>query len=118
MLFDAYLPNRNLLFLVSASAYAYQKQADAVSIGLLNDTRHLFPDQTRDFIEIAETMVSASIGRQLKVLTPLIDFSKQDVINAAERRGLTGTYSCHAGGPNKCGRCISCREFDLQSEEM
>ena len=44
---DAFLPGRNLLFLLAGCAYAYQVNANAVAIGLLSEEAHLFPDQTR-----------------------------------------------------------------------
>jgi 7-cyano-7-deazaguanine synthase len=118
IVYEAFLPNRNLLFLLAGSAYAHQQGADAVAIGLLNDAKHLFPDQTHEFVTQAENMVSLSLGRHIRLLTPLIEYTKADVIAAAEQRGLTGTYSCHAGGDEKCGRCISCMEFNIQQGEV
>src|SRR5438309_226920 len=51
---DAFLPGRNLLFLLAAGAYACEKGADAVAIGLLDDQFHIFPDQTRAFLQQAQ----------------------------------------------------------------
>lgn len=51
---DAFTPGRNLLFLLLASAYAAQRGADAVSIGLLHEDVSLFPDQTNAFLVQAE----------------------------------------------------------------
>ena len=117
VMIDAFLPNRNLLFLLVGSAHAYQVNADAVAIGLLNDSTHLFPDQTRNFLTEAEALLSHSLGREIRVIAPLMDFTKADVVASAERRGLTGTYSCHAGGQVPCGQCIACREFDFKKED-
>jgi len=117
ILLDAFLPNRNLLFLLAGSAHAYQVGANAVAIGLLNESTHLFPDQTQAFLNDAETLLSQSIGRPVRVVAPLMDFTKADVMASARRRGLTGTYSCHAGGDKPCGICISCREFEIATVE-
>jgi len=38
-------------------------------------------------------------------------FNKGDVIKLAKKRNIVGTYSCHAGGKEPCGRCISCLEI-------
>jgi len=115
---EAFLPNRNFLFLLAGSAYAHQIGASAVAIGLLNDAKHIFPDQTREFVAQAEEMVSLSLGRHIRLLAPLIEYTKADVVAAADQRGLTGTYSCHAGGDDKCGKCISCMEFNIQQDEV
>ncbi len=109
---DAFLPGRNALFLTVAGAFARQVGAGAVSIGLLDEAFSLFPDQTRAFLFDAEVFLSRGLGVPLHVVAPLMSFSKADVVAAAMVRGITGTYSCHAGGEHPCGVCISCREFD------
>jgi 7-cyano-7-deazaguanine synthase len=111
---DAFTPGRNLLFLLLAAAYAYQVQADAVSIGLLDERTSLFPDQTSQFILSAESLLSDCMGRRIKVLAPLIGFTKSDVVEIARKKKIRGTYSCHVGRTRPCGKCISCREFDLK----
>jgi len=111
ILHDAFLPNRNLLFLLAGSAFAVQKGASAVSIGLLNEATHLFPDQTSLFLTRAEEFLSLSVGRKIRVLAPLATFFKADVIRLAEELEIKNTYSCHSGNETPCGSCISCREF-------
>lgn len=108
---DAFLPCRNLMFLLVAGAYAYQKVVGAVAIGLLDEQFSLFPDQSRSFIQDAEALLSKSLGRRLTIVTPLMSFSKVDVVRVAEAKGITGTYSCHAGTKRPCGVCVACREF-------
>jgi len=57
------------------------------------------------------------MGRQIKVLTPLIEFGKADVVRLARAKGIMGTYSCHTGNSEPCGRCISCLEFQFDEEK-
>ena len=111
---DAFTPGRNLLFLLLGAAYAYEVQADAVSIGLLSESTSLFPDQTSHFINGAESLLSECLGRRVKILTPLMDFTKRDVVEVARNKKIKGTYSCHVGGTRPCGKCISCREFNFK----
>src|SRR6266704_3346886 len=73
---DAFLPGRNLLFLLAGSSYAFKKGADAVAIGLLNEDVSIFPDQTNYFLEKAQDTISHALGRQIKVLAPLMMFNK------------------------------------------
>lgn len=108
---DAFTPGRNLLFLVIGSAYAWQVGANAVAIGLLSEQFSLFPDQTGDFIANAEKTIQLALGKGIRVVTPLSEFSKADVISLARQRGIDGTYSCHAGKEVPCGKCISCLEY-------
>ncbi len=107
---DPYLPNRNLLFLLAASSYAVCVNISHVAIGLLNS--HVFPDQTRQFINSAEVALRTSLGSNITLLTPLIGLSKFDMLRLVEHHNfpIHLTYSCHAGDEIPCGRCISCLE--------
>jgi 7-cyano-7-deazaguanine synthase len=107
---DVFTPGRNLLFLVMAGAYAFQSGARAVSIGLLSQRFSLFPDQRTGFLEKAERAVEEALGRCIRVITPLFDFTKIDVMRLANEKGIRGTYSCHNGTEVPCGVCVSCSE--------
>lgn len=111
---DAFTPGRNMLFLLTAAAYAYQMKADAISIGLLHESTSLFPDQTSEFLREAEHMVSLCMGRTIKVLAPLSSFFKPDVVALAAEKGISETYSCHMGEEEACGNCIACNEFKFE----
>lgn len=111
---DAFTPGRNMLFLLTAAAYAYQVNADAVSIGLLHEETSLFPDQTSGFLHDAEALITRVMGRSIKVLAPLAAFHKDEVIQLATEKGIGGTYSCHLGQEEPCGDCIACNEFKIK----
>lgn len=114
---NAFTPTRNLLFLVVAGAFACEVGADTVAIGLLAERLSLFPDQRADFVDKAETAIASALNQPIRIVTPLMEFSKADVIQLAQSKGITGTYSCHAGGSRPCGRCIACYEFEIDAEE-
>lgn len=108
---DAFLPGRNTLFLLAASSYAYQVQSKNIAIGLLTDQFKLFPDQSREYILAAEKFISMEMDYKLKILTPLMDLNKAEVIELARSKKISKTYSCHLGTPEPCGKCISCLEI-------
>jgi 7-cyano-7-deazaguanine synthase len=108
---DAFTPGRNMLFLLIAASYAMTKGADAVAIGLLHEDTSLFPDQTSGFLNEAESMLTRCMGRRMRVLAPLADFHKPEVVALAREKGIENTYSCHLGGAESCGNCIACNEF-------
>lgn len=113
---DAYTPGRNLLFLLTAAAYARQIDADAISIGLLNEDTSIFPDQTSKFLRQAEGVLSLAVDKHIPILAPLSEFRKRDVVSLARSKGIDGTYSCHLGDAVPCGRCIACKEFQFEGE--
>lgn len=112
---EAFTPGRNLMFLLMGAAYAHQVQANSIALGLLAEKFSLFPDQRADFLVKAEATLSAALGHSIKIATPLFEFSKVDVVELAKQKGISGTYSCHAGGSLPCGICISCMEFSNTS---
>ncbi|MDR1699710.1 MAG: 7-cyano-7-deazaguanine synthase [Lachnoclostridium sp.] len=108
---DAFLPNRNALFLLSAAAYAYQKECTHVAIGFLNEENYIFVDQTRAFLDKMEELLHLSLGKRICIMSPFIALDKIDIIGLAKLKGLNNTYSCHKGTEDPCGECISCLEF-------
>jgi len=109
---EAFLPGRNFLFLLAAASFAVQNNCSAVSIGLLSEETVIFPDQTDDFLMAAEYSISKALGEKVEVATPLREFHKKDVVELAKVKGISDSYSCHAGGDRPCGRCISCQEYN------
>ena len=108
---DAFLPGRNLLFVLAGAAHSFKVGANSVAIGLLDPADGLFPDQTEKFVQECERMIEVAMGRRILVLIPLIEFSKRDVLAMAHDRGIEHTYSCHLGGDEPCGVCIACVEI-------
>ncbi len=113
---DAFLPGRNLLFLLVGSAYACQQNISRVAIGFLSEKNSIFPDQTTKFIEMAQHLISYIMDREINIVAPLMGYTKRDVIELAKRKGISGTYSCHAGTAEPCGQCVSCIEKTSASQ--
>ena len=114
---DAFLPGRNLLFLLAGCAYAYQNNCSAVAIALLLEDSCIFPDQTSEFINKTQELITLAMGRDIRIIAPLMQFSKADVLKLAKKKGIRGTYSCHAGTEKPCGICVSCMERNNASKE-
>ena len=62
---DAFLPGRNFLFLLTASAFAVQNNCTVISIGLLSEETAIFPDQTDDFLITAENSISKALDETI-----------------------------------------------------
>jgi 7-cyano-7-deazaguanine synthase len=98
-----------------ASSFAVQNNCKSVSIGLLREDTAIFPDQTDDFLTSAEYTISKAMGQKIEIVAPLRDFYKKDVIEMAKEKGIS-SYSCHMGGDEPCGVCISCKEFEIKGD--
>ena len=102
--------------ILAGAGYAYRINAHGVAIGLLNPETHLFADQTEEFLHACENAIEMALGRPIAVVAPLLCLTKSDVLAMARERGLTTTYSCHAGTDEPCGRCVSCLEIKNAQE--
>jgi len=109
---QAFTPNRNFLFLLTGSSYAYQIGAKYVTIGLLKEELSMFPDQTSLFLDKAQNAISCSLGTDIKIIAPLMNLTKGEVRKLAQKLKISGTYSCHTGFTKECGKCIACKEFN------
>ncbi len=109
----AFLPGRNMLFLLLGAAYAKIKGEKIVAIGFLLEEAHMFPDQTEEFVVNANFALNSALGDDIIIVTPLINFDKNQVIELARkyRVPLDKTYSCHTGKDRYCGKCVACKEL-------
>jgi len=116
---DVFLPGRNMLFLLVGAAYAFSHGEKTIAIGLLTEKTHLFPDQTEEFIVNANFALNSALEADLTIITPLINFTKHDVIELAKhyKIPLDKTYSCHSGRDRYCGQCVACKEIINSGEK-
>ena len=112
-----YVPARNTIFLAHALAWAEVITASDIFIGVNAIDYSGYPDCRPEFIEAFETLASLGTkagveGRRFQIHTPLIKFSKAEIIRKAVELGvdLSLTHSCYDPSPegNACGECDSC----------
>jgi 7-cyano-7-deazaguanine synthase len=108
---DAFTPNRNLLFLTLAASVAHTRAISTIALGFLSESTAIFPDQTDVFLEKAENAIGESLGVDFRIVKPLRDFTKANVVELAKMLGISSTYSCHLGEVVPCGECIACKEY-------
>ncbi len=108
---DPFFPSRNLLLITIASAFLNQLDSDYIAIGVIRSTNE-YPDCNRSYFDTLESIISKSIKRNIKILTPIDDFIKIDVIRYFEKYQLplNISYSCEKGVKNHCQKCLSCIE--------
>jgi len=115
---STYVPARNTLFLTLALGWAEVLGAQDIFIGVNAVDYSGYPDCRPEFIQAFEGLANLATkagveGRQFHIHTPLLDFSKSEII----RRGLALgvdyalTVSCYSADPQgrACGVCDSCR---------
>ena len=107
---SVWVPNRNGLFLNIAGSFADSYGYDYILIGANKEEGQTFPDNTQEFINSINEEFMYSTRKQPKVVAPLINYNKNDIVMLALKHGvpLEYTRSCYQGGEQHCGICESC----------
>ncbi len=112
-----YVPARNTIFLSTALAYAEVVGAEAIYIGVTAVDYSGYPDCRAEYIAAFESMANLATkagmeGQKLKIMTPLIDLSKAQIIQLGDSLGFDYglTVSCYKANDfgEACGTCDSC----------
>ena len=111
-----YVPARNIIFLSIAAGLCESIDADRIYIGANDVDYSGYPDCRPEFFKAFEEMISKGTkagveGHPIKVMTPIINDSKADIVRRGKKLGapLHLTWSCYNGGEKACGHCDSCR---------
>jgi 7-cyano-7-deazaguanine synthase len=114
---STYVPARNTIFLAVALGWAEVLGARDVFIGVNALDYSGYPDCRPEFIAAFESLAGVATragveGSRFHVHTPLISFTKADIIRRGLELGLdySLTHSCYdpAADGRPCGRCDSC----------
>ena len=112
-----YVPARNTIFLAYALAWAETISASDIFLGVNAIDYSGYPDCRPEFIEAFQTLANLATkagveGTRFQIHTPLIKFSKAEIIRKAVELGvdLSLTHSCYDPTPEglACGQCDSC----------
>ena len=113
-----YVPARNTIFLSFALGWAEVLDASDIFLGANALDYSGYPDCRPEFIHAFQTMADLATragveqGRRLTIHTPLIAFSKREIIQQGLALGLDYgmTLTCYDPSPDgaACGRCEAC----------
>ena len=112
-----YVPARNTIFLSFALAYAEVVGAQDVFIGVNALDYSGYPDCRPEYVVAFEEMANLATragveGARLRLRTPLIDWTKAQIIQRGLELGVDYgiTISCYdPEGQLACGRCDACQ---------
>ncbi len=112
---DTYVPARNTIFLSFAASYAEATGAEAIFIGANAVDFSGYPDCRPEYYEAFRRSIRLGTkagveGRTIRIVTPLIDKTKAQIIRMGMRLNVPYryTWSCYIGGKRPCLRCDSC----------
>jgi 7-cyano-7-deazaguanine synthase len=116
----AFLPGRNGVFLMLATAEAAGLHADEVWTGINSIDFSGYPDCRPEFLKSFRKMLSFAIPTGPKIVAPLQTKSKPSIGRLAKRLGLRSedTWSCYRpkvtkSGISPCNECDACKLHGL-----
>jgi 7-cyano-7-deazaguanine synthase len=105
-------PNRNMIMLSIATAYAITSKALAVAYAAHKGDHAIYPDCRAAFIWPMREALEHCDYERLRLLTPFMYNSKADIVlqGINLRVPYKFTWSCYNGREKACGKCGTCVE--------
>lgn len=106
------VPNRNMMMLSMAVAYAVSIEAEAVYFGAHSGDHAIYPDCRTEFVEAMNAVCKIANYQAVEVRAPYLASSKIDILTDGLKLGLNyaDTWTCYNGREKACGRCGACQE--------
>jgi len=107
-----YVPNRNMMLLSMAAAYAEATGVYRVYYGAQAQDEYGYWDCTVDFLDSINATLSLNRRDAVTVYAPLINKSKAENVALGLKLGVefANTWSCYRGEDKACGTCPTCVE--------
>jgi 7-cyano-7-deazaguanine synthase len=105
------VPNRNMIMLAIATAYAVQEKANLVCYAPHQGDHAIYPDCRAEFCDALADAIS--LGNEgITLYTPFVYMTKTDIAVLAHQLHVPveKTWSCYQGGEKHCGECGTCVE--------
>jgi len=106
------VPNRNMVFLSFATAYAIGLGADTVTYGAHGGDHAIYPDCRGEFVGAMSEAVALCDYEPIGLWTPYLYWTKADILRKGLELGVdySLTWTCYEGKELACGRCGACTE--------
>lgn len=106
------VPNRNMLMLSVAAAWAIAEKADTIAYAAHSGDHAIYPDCREEFVDALNKALGLADWHTVQIERPFINISKSDIIKLGNdlKVPFADTWSCYKGGEKACGVCGTCYE--------
>ncbi|MEC8080723.1 MAG: 7-cyano-7-deazaguanine synthase QueC [Pseudomonadota bacterium] len=106
------VPNRNMVLLSMAIAYAVSLEAPEVYYGAHSGDHHIYPDCRPEFVHAMNAVSKIANYEPVEIVTPFLNNSKGEILAAGLAMNLdySDTWTCYNGREKACGKCGACNE--------
>lgn len=106
------VPNRNMMMLSVATAWAVSDKAGAVAYGCHAGDHAIYPDCRPEFTDAMERAMLLCDFAPVRLDRPFVHIHKGQICKLGASLGVPFelTWTCYEGGEKPCGKCGSCAE--------
>lgn len=106
------VPNRNMVLLSLATAWAVSLKADFVAYAAHAGDHAIYPDCRPEFFNPLGEAIRKCDWHKVEPLAPFVEMTKAQIVKLGAELGVSfeKTYSCYKGGEKHCGKCGTCTE--------
>jgi len=106
------VPNRNMVMLSIAVAWAENIGADVVFYGAHANDRAVYPDCKEEFVDALSKASEEGTYNKVRVIAPFVNSYKWQLVQLGDKKGVdfSKTWSCYEGKEKHCGKCATCQE--------
>ena len=107
-----YVPNRNMMLLAMAAAYAEAQGISDVFYGAQAQDEYGYWDCTREFLTRINALLGLNRKEPVTIRAPFVERSKAEIVRLGLELDVdfAHTWSCYRGGRHACGTCPTCVE--------
>jgi len=107
-----YVPNRNMVLLAVAAAFAESIGAADVFYGAQAQDEYGYWDCTPEFVGTINAALALNRRNRIRVRAPFVNMTKSEVLKIGLEMGVdyAHTWTCYRGLEHPCGVCASCVE--------
>ena len=106
------VPNRNMIMLSLAIAYAVSIGTDKVYYGAHAGDHAIYPDCRPEFLEKMNSVAAIANYEAVNIYAPYLDGNKETILQDGFKMGVDygDTWTCYNGRQKACGKCGACQE--------
>jgi len=106
------VPNRNMILLSLAVAYAVSVGASQVYYGAHSGDHAIYPDCRPEFVQKMNDVCMIANYESVEIFSPYLNVNKTAILTDGLSMGLdySNTWTCYNGREKACGKCGACQE--------
>ena len=106
------VPNRNMVMLSIAVAWAENLKIKEVYFGPHANDMAIYPDCRKPFVDAVSHASKLGTYSQVEIKAPFVHMEKYEIAALGAKLGVdySKTWTCYEGLEKHCGRCATCQE--------